>query len=148
MNSNVSRKLMAIRVVALLVLLFTSASCSNDTVAPIPPIEEPPSDGGWTMANPQIGTNTKYGMFFLNADAVWIVGRVGTIHRTSDGGETWALQITPTQEDLRNIDFLGTQIGVAVGSTGTILWTNSGGATWAHGSSKTMVDLRGNLGSE
>lgn len=60
----------------------------------------------------------------------WAVGEGGLILHTADGGETWASQESPTDEDLRGVDFIDQATGWIVGRNGTFLKTTDGGATW------------------
>lgn len=68
----------------------------------------------------------------------YIVGHRGVILKTTDGGETWALQNSGTIEDLHAAHFIGNlEQGYAVGGTsffgagvGVILKTSDGGMSW------------------
>ena len=62
--------------------------------------------------------------------------------RTTDGGETWTQKVVSSQTDnnLNDVDFLDSNIGVAVGDGGTILQTADGGETWTKA---TELDLPG-----
>ncbi len=66
------------------------------------------------------------------ADAVngWVVGKFGTIYRTTDGGTTWEAQDSGTDEILRAVRFVSPSTGWVVGHHGLILHTNDGGLNW------------------
>jgi photosystem II stability/assembly factor-like uncharacterized protein len=60
----------------------------------------------------------------------WACGRWGTVLHTADGGKTWTLQSSGTENTLVSIYFVDRQNGWAVGEEGTILHTADGGKTW------------------
>ena len=60
----------------------------------------------------------------------WACGRWGTVLHTADGGKTWMLQPSGTENTLVSIYFVDPQNGWAVGEEGTILHTADGGKTW------------------
>ena len=51
--------------------------------------------------------------------------------QTSDGGETWHLEASGTQNWFESVAFADAQTAVAVGTNGTILRTEDGGLTWS-----------------
>lgn len=59
----------------------------------------------------------------------WACGRWGTVLHTADGGKTWLLQPTGTENTLVSIHFVDPQNGWVVGEEGTILHT-ADGKTW------------------
>ena len=67
---------------------------------------------------------------FSNEKEGWTCGRWGTILRTGDGGKTWSLQSSGTENTLCSIHFVDPQNGWAVGEEGIILHTDDGGKTW------------------
>jgi photosystem II stability/assembly factor-like uncharacterized protein len=82
-----------------------------------------------------------YDIEFADDQHGWIVGEFGTIHATSDGGQTWTAQ----QESLLGegivdildlptffgVHFVNSQEGIAAGLEGKIAHTKDGGKTWA-----------------
>ena len=60
----------------------------------------------------------------------WACGRWGIVLHTADGGKTWMLQSSGTENTLVSIHFVDPQNGWAVGEEGTILHTADGGKTW------------------
>jgi photosystem II stability/assembly factor-like uncharacterized protein len=88
-------------------------------------------------------TNRRYhDVCFVNKTHGWAVGGMGTIVHTDNGGETWALQNTPTEYILQSITFINENEGWAVGGwvgdplttcigdKGIILHTGNGGEDW------------------
>lgn len=55
---------------------------------------------------------------------------VGTITKTSDGGQTWVAQDVPATAILKSVSFVDAATGWAVGDAGTVLTTSNGGSTW------------------
>jgi photosystem II stability/assembly factor-like uncharacterized protein len=60
----------------------------------------------------------------------WACGRWGIVLHTADGGKTWVLQSSGTENTLVSIHFVDPQNGWAVGEEGFILHTADGGNTW------------------
>jgi len=60
----------------------------------------------------------------------WACGRWGVVLHTVDGGKTWTLQSSGTENTLVSIHFVDPQNGWAVGEEGTILHTGDGGKNW------------------
>jgi photosystem II stability/assembly factor-like uncharacterized protein len=72
-----------------------------------------------------------------------VVGRHGTILRTTNGGATWTAQTSPDTASLYQPCFTDANNGVVVGIKGTIIRTTDGGATWTNIPSGTTEDLYG-----
>lgn len=58
---------------------------------------------------------------YINGRQGWIVGAAGTIFESSDGGQTWRRQETPTSNDLTCLFFLSPRRGWAAGDKRTVL---------------------------
>jgi len=71
----------------------------------------------------------------------WVVGAFGAIFKTTDGGETWEAQQTPTLDYLYGVDFASPTHGVVVGKSGVVLTTDDGGKTWVKRESGTDRNL-------
>ncbi len=72
-----------------------------------------------------------------NENYATIVGKNGTILRTTNGGSDWISQISGTSNSLYGVSFADTNIGFAVGYNGTIINTTNGGENWLLQSSGT-----------
>ncbi|MHA2424149.1 MAG: WD40/YVTN/BNR-like repeat-containing protein [Candidatus Thorarchaeota archaeon] len=66
------------------------------------------------------------GVFFIDSNHGWIVGRNPLIMYTPNGGSDWYEQSTPESARLRSVDFINSTHGWAVGQDGNILRTASG----------------------
>jgi photosystem II stability/assembly factor-like uncharacterized protein len=72
----------------------------------------------------------------------WMVGTLGAVMATVDGGHSWVSQFTPTSEFLSSVHFAPDgQHGWAVGSDGVVIATVDGGETWDAQSSPTRASL-------
>lgn len=58
---------------------------------------------------------------YLNGNRGWIVGIGGALFESTDGGESWTRQYSPTEEDLSCLFFLSSQRGWAGGKSKTVL---------------------------
>jgi photosystem II stability/assembly factor-like uncharacterized protein len=69
---------------------------------------------------------------FVDEKEGWAVGHWGSILHTRDGGETWEVQRSATEEDrpLFAVHFFDGRHGVAVGLWSLVLVTEDGGKTW------------------
>lgn len=85
-----------------------------------------------TAANAAGRTDIKDHLYGVAAsgEQVWAAGAAGAIYHSTDGGDSWTPQKTPTTENLFSIAFADAKTGWAVGRLGTILATTDGGATW------------------
>src|SRR5688500_11963543 len=68
------------------------------------------------------------GVSFADANHGTVVGELGIILRTTNGGTTWTIQSSGTNKDLVGVNFINANFGTIVGETGVILRTTSGGA--------------------
>jgi photosystem II stability/assembly factor-like uncharacterized protein len=82
-------------------------------------------------------------VYFVNETHGWIVGNVGTIWSTVNGGTNWVRQTAPSNTLLNRIHFADSQTGWAVGPGGYIIKTSNGGANWATQTSSIATDLFG-----
>ena len=77
-----------------------------------------------------------YALHFADAENGWIVGDLGAILHTNDGGRTWkhqrggATQLPGADVVLLGVHFVNSQLGWAVGEFGTIWHTTNSGRTW------------------
>lgn len=70
------------------------------------------------------------GVFFSNADSGWVVGNLGSIAHTEDGGLTWETQTSGVRESLQAITCTDKNRCWAVGEKGIILTTKDRGNRW------------------
>ncbi|MFC1718442.1 YCF48-related protein, partial [Candidatus Poribacteria bacterium] len=93
------------------------------------------SDGTrWHDQNSGVNVDL-YGVHFEDTLRGWVVGALGVILNTEDGGTTWKLQDSLTTAALYDIDFGDDRYGWIVGGSGAILYTENYGRTW-----KTAVE--------
>jgi len=71
-------------------------------------------------------------IYFIDDQEGWVVGSVGLIGHTTNGGNTWETQANPDPQSrsLNKVFFLNTNEGWSVGVEGIILHTNDGGINW------------------
>jgi photosystem II stability/assembly factor-like uncharacterized protein len=74
-------------------------------------------------------TNQLNDVNFIDNNTGWIVGRQGTMLRTTNGGNSWSAQNSGTTEDLNAIHMINVNLGYAVGDRGRILKYN--GTSWS-----------------
>jgi photosystem II stability/assembly factor-like uncharacterized protein len=120
------------------------------------------SDGGLTWVENHAFSSTDFGgaqpelysVRFTNRKKGWVVGSLSRaakngeqlvvdalIYNTSDGGETWNRQRSPTHGELIHLDLVSDKKGWVVGSRGTVLYTEDGGETWNLQQSRTNATL-------
>jgi photosystem II stability/assembly factor-like uncharacterized protein len=131
----------------------TSAAALLTVTAPPPPATVNACSGansaGWCWVNPRPAGNDLNALRVDDANNAMVVGRGGTLLRTTDGGATWAGR-TPLPElgadsrDLFDVDRVNASTLVAV-ATNRILRSTNDGATWSFVTptlpvSKTMND--------
>lgn len=90
------------------------------------------TNGGtaWTETAINIPFFNAYGMDFVNANTGYIVGDGGVILNTTNGGASWAGQVSGTTNLLHDVFFVNSGLGFAVGQNGQILKTNTCPATY------------------
>ena len=71
-----------------------------------------------------------YDVAFADGARGWIVGSLGLVLATEDGGESWRRQVTDTRETLFSVSFTDEATGWISGTSGTILHTSDAGAHW------------------
>jgi len=81
-------------------------------------------------------TNRLLTCYFLNEDTGWAAGHLGTILKTTDGGQNWLTQSISTQDHIHSIFFVDPLNGWIVlyefipDRHGSIMHTTDGGETW------------------
>jgi photosystem II stability/assembly factor-like uncharacterized protein len=71
-----------------------------------------------------------FGTCFADARNGWMVGELGRIFHTTDGGETWDRQDAQTKRPFLAITCLDPQHAWIAGKEGIVYATSDGGATW------------------
>ncbi|MBZ0182531.1 MAG: T9SS type A sorting domain-containing protein [Melioribacteraceae bacterium] len=87
------------------------------------------NDGGITWEVKEL----PYGpvaIHFVDETYGWVVGALGMIYKTLDGGATWGPQTSGTSEMLLDVFFYDEMLGWAVGEGNTLLKTENGGLLW------------------
>jgi len=92
-----------------------------------------------------IPKSTRYDdVFFIDELTGWAVGGgAKTIHKTTNGGQTWTLKFqSPSSPDyLRSIEFVSASIGYAGSLNGRLYQTLDGGETWENIATRVPVSL-------
>lgn len=76
---------------------------------------------------------------FVSDELGWIAGDQGIL-RTTDGGDHWALAVTP--EDMEAVYFINATEGWACGNNGAVLHSTNGGQNWSAQVSGEVEKLR------
>jgi photosystem II stability/assembly factor-like uncharacterized protein len=85
-----------------------------------------------------------YGACFPTDQEGWMVGELGRIFRTSDGGGTWDRQDAGTKRPILTITCLDTRTAWVAGKEGIVFGTTDGGTTWTQattGSNRHVFSL-------
>ncbi|HBF88468.1 MAG TPA: hypothetical protein DDX39_07495 [Bacteroidales bacterium] len=100
------------------------------------------TDGGATWSyNAQGGTYAS--IYFKDAEKGYISGIGYGYRQTANTGTTWAYQdiAAANSNKIMNLDFYGSNNGIAVGNNGIIISTTDGGTNWTTASSVTTNEL-------
>jgi photosystem II stability/assembly factor-like uncharacterized protein len=104
-----------------------------------------PDGHKWRYIESDLISNMK-DIFFKDENNGWIVGGYNfnnNMIRTTDGGNTWAIQNNNANQNFNSIFFIDTSFGWAAGTNGTIIQTLDGGQTWGLQSTPTTAHLHG-----
>ncbi|MDT8321275.1 MAG: YCF48-related protein [Xanthomonadales bacterium] len=91
---------------------------------------EPAAVGDAIEPRPILPQDRFYDVARAGEDKFWMVGNLGKILHSSDGGEHWIDQSPSTENSLQSIAAWDEQELVAVGSAGTVLVSRDGGENW------------------
>jgi photosystem II stability/assembly factor-like uncharacterized protein len=101
---------------------------------------------GWFWQYPKPQGNTLNDIFIFNRDTAIAVGDLGTVIKTTNGGESWDVQHHGggTSYDLKNVHFTDSMNGWAVGgikypSKNIFLKTGNGGKDWTEVTTDTTL---------
>lgn len=95
----------------------------------------PGSLGRTVQPLPIVSIDRFYGAATAADGSFWLAGSFGKIVNSTDNGDSWAIQPTPTSATLQSVAAWGSQNAVAVGDHATVLYTNDGGDQWTQSSS-------------
>ncbi|MDH4158163.1 MAG: YCF48-related protein, partial [candidate division Zixibacteria bacterium] len=107
-------------------LLGLIAGCGDDSGEAAGPI----AAAAWVSRDLRLEGNQLRSSHFVNGRTGWVVGIDGAALYTSDGGATWRLQNSTTDNTLWDITFVDDKVGWAVGENATIIQTRDGGLKW------------------
>jgi len=94
-----------------------------------------------TVNNP-FGYSTYGDVDFVDKNTGWIIKELDSkILKTTDGGNSWQEQSIFTDEWLRRIFMIDSEIGYVIGRNGIIFKTTNGGNDWLSQNSGTNYDL-------
>ncbi len=80
--------------------------------------------------------------FAADAQTGWLLGRNGTILKSTNGGENWTSRGSGTSVTLRSLTFMDDgRTGWAVGDDGTVIQSVDSGDSWTPQVSNTSADL-------
>lgn len=91
-----------------------------------------------SLARPSVNL---HGAFFLTPETGWVVGQLGKVFHTTDGGKSWQEQTSRTNLLLTAVDFTDQNNGWAVGERGIIFNTTDGGKSWKTQTSNVAYPL-------
>ncbi len=94
----------------------------------------------WHYLNYSVSNNIG-NIYAVDANTVFVVTDGGEIHRSLDGGGTWQMYTSNSQEALNDIYFYDSQQGYAVGAAGSILKTIDGGNNWSSMNASNTEDF-------
>jgi len=84
----------------------------------------------WKWQHPVPEGHNLLDIFFWDTDTGWASGAFGTIIHTNDGGQTWVIQETPTEDDIVRLFFVDEQKGWAFTWGQEVLYTEDEGENW------------------
>ncbi len=101
------------------------------------------STGVWTELNPKVPRVDYIGLHFVNKDTGWACGDLGTVIKTTNGGQDWTTEETNTTTPILKVNSFNGQIVIASGFNGLILRSADGGESWTQITSGVTGDLWG-----
>ncbi len=102
----------------------------------------PKINAQWSWQNPTPTGNGLTDIHVFNSSTAIVVGAVGTVLKTTNGGTSWTSQTSGITSDLNSVHFVDAYTGWAVGRYGRILKTTDGGTNWTSLSSGTSSDMK------
>ena len=95
---------------------------------------------GWFTQPSGTGNNLN-GVYFANANTGLVVGQLGTVLKTTNGGTNWVSQSSGVNNHLLGVFFINPSTGWIVGDVGIILKSTNGGVSWVAQNGTTNVQL-------
>jgi photosystem II stability/assembly factor-like uncharacterized protein len=95
----------------------------------------------WVLQNPYPQPYNLHDVYFIDNQTGWAAGDNGTMIKTTDGGNTWDVVNSGTNNSLTRIFFTNINTGWAVGDSGCIINTADGGNSWTPQSSGTVLNI-------
>ncbi|GAB1350864.1 hypothetical protein MASR1M107_30790 [Ignavibacteriales bacterium] len=95
----------------------------------------------WFWQNPVPNGDNLHDVYFIDSLQGWTVGSMGTVFRTTDGGESWVQQQSGKGLSLSSAFFTDPRHGWIAGNKGTLLYTSNSGRNWDSVSTGTGVKL-------
>lgn len=118
-----------------IVLMAILLGCSKN--------ESPESEGIKEETANSIMNTSLFGCCFPDENNGWMVGKMGIILHTTNGGKTWCVQQSGNKLHLYDVSFCNANDGWSVGENGFIIHTTNGGMTWEQQKSGGIGNLRG-----
>ena len=84
----------------------------------------------WKWQNPLPQGNNLAEIHVFDENTAIAVGNIGTIIKTTNGGISWDMKESNTQEYLNSVFFINNNTGWAVGNNKVLLKTTDGGTSW------------------
>src|SRR5690349_15792227 len=125
------------------VRLLCSALLVPGALMAVPAAEADVAAAGWTKQAPLPTSDNLASVSAISADEAWVasaplLGDVGAVAHTADGGKTWSVAELPRQ--VNAVFFLDDQHGWAAGNS--FFHTTDGGKTWTQDNEwGTIYDL-------
>jgi photosystem II stability/assembly factor-like uncharacterized protein len=115
----------------------------NGTIVGYGGVIQNTSDGGntWNSIQKFVTLSDMKSVYFPTSKLGYTVGSSCTILKSTDTGDSWQLQNTPSTDNLLSVYFLNETEGFAVGENGALLSTTDGGVNWIKNNSGVTVSL-------
>lgn len=97
--------------------------------------------GVWTELHPKVPRVNYWGVYFMNKDTGLATGELGTIIKTTDGGNSWYNIETSYNKTIRMIGSYSGEKIIAAGDSGLIIISTDFGEKWESVQSPTNNDL-------
>jgi photosystem II stability/assembly factor-like uncharacterized protein len=89
-----------------------------------------PVSAQWEWQHPYPLGNDLKEVFCINNDEGWVVGELGSILKTTDGGLTFHRMECPVHADLNSVEYFNSTLGFCAGENGTLLMADVDGEHW------------------